>query len=330
MTAVVRMGWKRFKQWFNPFRQRQLSVFLTCAGISAVLWLLIRLSENVSSTIDYPVVVTDIPQGFALTDVSDSVLHVRIDSRGWYLLGLQRLVQNPKVAVSLSNVRLQERNNQFFSSIPTRGIKERIAHSLEMHNQLISLTPDTLYFRLDPLVHKLVPVLPVIDFVPDHQFYLYAEISAYPGQIEISGLTEDVNAIDTLFSESWSGTSVRGPLEIFLQVVKPQSRFPLTLSSDSVRVVIPLEQYTESVVTIPIEIVNELNAKKMRIFPDEVEISYLVALKDYASIAADDFHARVVFRGESTSRLPVELLFAPKKCRIQSISPANVEYIFMK
>lgn len=180
MTPAFRSAYYRFKVWFNPVRRKQLSVFLICLGISFVLWLLTTMSENISSSLEYPVIIEDIPEGMVLTSQSDSIFNIRVDSRGWHLLALRRMQNKADESISLRNIHLSQKGNQYFAALPTSGIEEKITHQMEVYNNMVSLSPDTLYFTLEKRVSKEVLVLPQYDYTPDEQFFLYEDITFTP------------------------------------------------------------------------------------------------------------------------------------------------------
>ncbi len=330
MSAAFRIGYQRLKKWFNPVRRKQLSVFLTCLAISFFLWLLIRLSENVSSSIEYPVVIEDIPKGLALTNQSDTAFTIRVDSRGWNMIRLKNFRKDPDVSISLMNLRLNKYDSNYYASIPTRGIEERIAHELEVYNNMLSLTPDTLYLTLEKITQRRVPVVADIDFTPDDQFYLYDSVTIFPRFMTIKGVYSALQKIDTIFTEPWHSNAVRGPQHFSLAVTTPTDLSAIELEYDSIRVTIPVEQYTEAVITVPVYEINNASDKAIKIFPDVAEIRYLVALKDYSTVQKNDFRLEAVCKNEATSKLPVHIAYFPEKCIITSINPEYVEYIVIK
>lgn len=330
MTAAFRIGYQRFKVWFNPLRRKQLSVFLVCVAISFVLWILTKMSENVSSSIEYPVKIEDVPDDVTLTGLSDSVFSIRVDSRGWHLLGLRRNTNKARIPVSLKNIRLQKNGNLYFASIPTAGIEEMIAHQMEIYNNMVSLSPDTLYITFEQNISKTVPVIPDIVFTPDNQFYLYDQVSYSPSGVILHGTVSDLSSIDTVFTVPWHREKIRGKQVLSLKLISPETQYPVSMNYDSIRVTIPLEQYTEAVVTVPVHAVNAVDGKQLKLFPDVAKITYLVALKDYNNVEKSDFRVEASFIDARDEKLPLNVVYSPKKCIIRSIEPENVEYIFIK
>jgi len=330
MTDALHVYLTRVKTWFNPQRRGHLSVFFTCLAISFLLWILIRFSQNVSTSLEYPVILEDVPADMLLTGKSDSVFYVRMDSRGWDLLSLKKILYHPEVIVNLRNVQMKQQNGKYVARIPTGGIEERIAHELGAYNNMLSLSPDTLYLYFQPLYSKKVPVVSHISYMPGNQFYLYDSVSITPDSIIISGLKQEVDSVMFIPTATYDFGTLRERKTGKLALIKPSSLYEITLSADSINVEIPIEQYTEAVVTVPITTVNRLNDKIIKTFPETVEIRYLVALKDFNSISNDAFRVDAIYNDASAAKLKVELIYSPRKCIVRKIVPENVEFIFMK
>lgn len=330
MTTASRSVYHRFKVWFNPVRRKQLSVFLICLCISFVLWLLTKMSENVSSSLEYPVQIQDIPEGMTLTSQSDSIFNIRVDSRGWHMLTLRRMQNSGDVPVSLRNIRLSQSGDQYYAALPTSGIEEKITHEMEVYNNMVSLSPDTLYLTFEKQISKEIPVVPQYEYTPDDQFFLYDEIAFSPQSITVTGASSDLESIDTLYTERWGADNLRGRQVVPLKILSPQSKYPITIGCDSVSLVIPLEQYTEAVVNLPINAINTINSKEIKVFPNMAEIRYLVALKDYNNINRHDFRVEAQYNESLTTKIPLNIVYYPKKCKIRSIEPESVEFIFIK
>ena len=330
MTDAFHVYLARVKTWFNPQRRGHLSVFFTCLAFSFLFWILIRFSQNVSSSLEYPVILEDIPANMVLTGKSDSVFFVRMDSRGWDLLGLKRILYHPEVIVNLHNVHLQQQNGKYVARIPTSGIEERIAHELGAYNNKLSLAPDTLYLYFQPLYSKKVPVVSRVSYILGNQFFLYDSISVAPDSILVSGLKQEIDSVLFIPTTTYDFGTLRERKTGKLSLVTPPSHYIITLSSDSVDYEIPVEQYTEAIATVPITTVNHLNDKVIKTFPETVEIRYLVALKDFNSISDDAFRVDAIYNDVSAAKLKIELIYSPRKCIVRKIIPENVEFIFMK
>ncbi|PID93433.1 MAG: hypothetical protein CSA95_07675 [Bacteroidetes bacterium] len=329
MTAFRSFSY-RLKVFFDPIRRKQLSVFIVCLGLSFILWTLTRLSDDMSSSLAYPVQVRDIPPELVLTSMSDSLFRVQVDSKGWHILSLMRM-QRVDIPVSVKNVRLTPgKEGGYCAAIPTSGIEEAFAHKVEVSRSGIFLSPDTLYLTFEQTISKEVPLVPRCLYALEDQFYLYEQERVSPSVVTVTGLPSDLQYLDTLYTEVWHGGKLRETQHVSLKIVSPVSRYPLSLSVDSALVTIPLEQFTEAVIRVPITPVNTLNSYGIKIFPEFAEIRYLVALKDYNTINREDFRIEARYDGQASDKIPLKRVYAPEKCKVRAMEPDGVEYIIIK
>lgn len=114
---------------------------------------------------------------------------------------------------------------------------------------ILSVAPDTLFFTFDDIVRKKVPVIPVLDIRYARQFQLSGEISCIPDSVTVSGPGAVIDTFRVVRTRPEKLTDVDQTVEetLLLEEV-PNVRF----SHRRVSVRIPVEQFTESSVQVPI------------------------------------------------------------------------------
>ena len=98
-----------------------------------------------------------------------------------------------------------------------------------------------------------------------------------------------------------------------------------------------MEEFTETMVSLPVTVDcsgnSQVNPEDLLLFPDHVDVHYLVALKDDSAITPDMFSAFVNCPDTLNTgrfRLSVEIREKPALVDILRIRPAEVEYIWIK
>ena len=100
-------------------------------------------------------------------------------------------------------------------------------------------------------------------------------------------------------------------------------------SSYRINVTVPIEQATEKIIELPIQVDNQIDNNTIRLIPNTIRLSYKVGLSKYSTITKDQFSA-VVNYTDSTKQnnvLKVELLNYPKDIFEIEYSPNFIEYI---
>jgi YbbR domain-containing protein len=106
----------------------------------------------------------------------------------------------------------------------------------------------------------------------------------------------------------------------------------ITARPDEVRVTIPVEKFTEGNIEVPVSIIADTSIQ-IRLFPDAVKISYLVALKDYPQVTPGMFKAVANFNDidiEKEKEVRIRVTESPSTIKMTRIEPEKAEFIIKK
>jgi hypothetical protein len=116
-------------------------------------------------------------------------------------------------------------------------------------------------------------------------------------------------------------------------LVKPKIAGDFSTDPEQVRLIIPVEKFTESEINVPITQRNNTSNLRLKLFPETVKITYLVALNDYKKVDADMFSCFVYVseaKENSGKKLQVTAGTYPKFIKIIRIQPSEVDYLILK
>jgi len=100
-----------------------------------------------------------------------------------------------------------------------------------------------------------------------------------------------------------------------------------------VDVVIPVDEFTEKMLQIPVKLTNNAEFYNVKIFPQKVTVTFITSLKRYAETDENFFEAESdlnLWKLKDYSTLPVVLTRIPPFCRIISVDPPNIDFIIHK
>ena len=133
-------------------RQSSHFTFFVFIFISAVFWLLIKLSQEYSQTYNMKIEYKDIPANRLLTRKIDSTVKFNIKARGFYLLELS-LLHPDELIIHLNNYTIHKADEDI-NYISTLPLKEKIANLLDINPDDISFSKNVLSFLLETLHSK--------------------------------------------------------------------------------------------------------------------------------------------------------------------------------
>ena len=198
-------------------------------------------------------------------------------------------------------------------------------------SSVVDMSFDYITVELGKQAHKKVPVIleRQFSFAPEHQ--LQSPIIITPDSIIINGpsaLLEDYTAWSTtLLSLSDLRSTVNRPLTL-----QPNDKPQISLSTSIVQVHIPIEQFTEKSIFLPVTVKNAPDS--LRVFPNKIKTSFVVGLSRYDSITAKDFQLEVDLNSvpinQTNNTAPISLTKQPTEIKNIRFSPKSVQFLFIK
>ncbi len=309
-----------------------VSIFLICLGISILIWFLIKLSKVYPSTVDYPIIYTNIPKDKLMVK-GDTILSFGLRAKGFNLLSIKDFSRHYPISVDLSNLKLKKYGTIYKSYLLTSHVYNSIDRQIDFTDKLISISPDTLSFIFEDIIHKKIPIKSKLSISFKKQYKLYDSIKFVPDSIIISGPLSAIDTINYIETERKELNLLDKNKSLSLSLIKYRGKSKVTYSSDKVNVFIPVEKYTEANIELPIIVLNDNKEITIKTFPDIVNVTYLVALKDFTRIDSNMFLATVDYTKAAelnTQKLKINISHYPPFVEITKINPEKVEFIILK
>ena len=300
--------------------------FLVFLAISTAAWFLVKLSENYATQAAFRLKLVEVPaEKWISSDEQRLKMSLNID--GFHTLRY-KMIREPNrfVTIPLNEVsyRLENGNVYSFSS---QDVAEKVAEKLGISTSDITMNDSKVFFTMDALKSKVVPIVFRSDLKMQRQFGIYGIPTIDQASVTIYGpeeVIDTVRAVRTLMvSKSNISEDFSESVGLDMLGGKIQS------NTKEVRVTVEVEKYTEMDIEVPIRVADNL---KLRFFPETISVKCLVAMKDYASIVTDDFTATVDKQQLEALQplLDVSLTSWPKSVQILSTHPDKVEYLIIQ
>lgn len=311
--------------------QKEIRLFLFFLGISVLIWLMIKLSNTYYDTLTVKIDYVNLPDKNTIISKSDKQLKVLIKAKGFKLIGLVYFSSKPKIDINLREIQLHKSRYSYESFVLTQPIVNSIINQLDMPDEVVSISPDTLFLTLENITKRSVPIVPKIDYTLKKQYQLYGNMSVNPDSVVISGPPSMIDTIIKINTAAEKIHNISSDITVKKELIKPIKSDKLFLATDSVEITIPVEKFTEETQEIPIE-VEGIQRDRIKLFPEDVKITYLLALKDFDKINKNMFKARVNFTraDKSIQKLDIEVVQAPNNIKITQITPEKVEFLLLK
>lgn len=303
----------------------QFSGILFFVTIAALFWLLIKLSANYTVTEPLTIGIKDAPADLVVID-GNQKLKVTLSTSGFELLNYYfKPASKRKVDISLEEVPLHKDSESTYS-FSISYAKERVANFLTIEPSEVSFDENRISIRMEQLDSLKVKVMPNLDLSYEKQYNRHGRIQITPDSVTIYGPKTKLKEIDNIYTENISLKNVNSNVDINVPLVTDDM---INVDNKDVNIKINVEKYTEAIANVKIK---NNSDKKLRLFPDKVNVKYIVSLTDYNIIKDNSFVISIDTADISSENnfLPVYLIDYPSNTRIISIEPKEVEYIIIE
>ncbi len=313
----------RIKQKVERTNKHSAFTFLVFLAISTAAWFLVKLSEDYVTQTSFRLQMEEMPADKWISSAEQSAkMSLNID--GFHTLRY-KMIRDRVVTIPLNEVsyRLENGNTYSFSS---QYVAEKVAEKLGINASDITMNDAKIYFTMDALKSKVVPIVLQSNVTTARQYDIYGIPMIDPSSVTIYGPQEVIDTIKTVRTESLTMNNVSQNFDAIL---------PLDLlggcihsNVEEVKVEVQVEKFTEMDVEVPIK----TDSLKMRFFPETMSVKCLVAMRDYASITPESFTVAVDKQQLKAMEplLDVRLASWPPTVQIISTRPDKVEYLIVQ
>ena len=305
--------------------RRRLSAFFTCLVLAVVAWIVTVLSNPYKYTVKEILDFRNTPQKRAFHSLQSDTVNAIVNGTGWDMLFSKMNAGNSDINVNLSVL-----ENKSYVVLSSQ--MDQINSKRESGQQIIAFTPDTLYFDFSNRKVKRVPIHLQFAIKYQHQFYQSDDIAIKPAYVIVNGPASVIDKISEWETDTLKLDSVGETVKTEVNL-RPVSEGNLSLYPKTVQVTIPVDEFTEKVLEIPVKVINNHNYDDVKIFPQKIKVTFTTSLNRYQEINEDFFVATVdldLWRLHAYKVLPVKLSKVPGYCRVVKIEPQDIDFIIKK
>lgn len=313
---------------------REFYVFLVCLAISGFAWLLISLSQEYTTTIQFKATYLNKPADKVLLTNLPQQVDLRISGNGYTLLSQILGADEKEVEIDLSQYRSYGGKNPNSGFIATRSLVLKVARQFSSQLKVIDINPDTLYLVFSDLSERILPVKLRHNLGFKKQFQIDGEPTIQPEAVRVSGPAGYIDSMKVLPTIVFEKEEIEETFTMTLGFDEAFRNSRFTIEPSEVLVTVPVDEFTEGEVTIPFQLTNIPEGYTVKTFPDSVKVKYQVGLSKYNRVRAGDFRAvgelPPLSELEISSKLKIELKDYPEMINVVSIQPERVEFFVRK
>jgi YbbR domain-containing protein len=309
----------------SAIERRRVSAFFTCLVLAVFAWIFTVLSNPYTYTVKGVLNFRNTPQKRAFHSLQSDTVNVNVNGTGWEMLFAKMERDTRSISVDLHAL-----ENKSFVVLSSQIMQ--INNGKDITQPVTGFFPDTLYFDFSNRREKRVPVTLVTSIKYQHQFAQSGNITLKPGYVILNGPADVIDKITEWKSDTLKMDSL-GETTTATVALRSPSEGNISIYPRNVQVTIPVDEFTEKTVSVPVKLVNNHNYYDVKIFPMKVDITFTTSLTHFAQTDDDFFEATAdldLWRQHGYKVLPVTLTKTPQFGKIVKIEPRNIDFIVKK
>lgn len=211
---------------------------------------------------------------------------------------------------------------------PSRQFITELSNQLSNENEMeiLKMKPDTLTFKFDKMGQKWIKVKPMVTVNLEKQYQISGEITTTPDSILANGPQSVLDTLNEITTNLKRFNSVAEPVKENVSLPKINEVF---LDTSNVTVNIPVEEYTEEQLSIPVKLKDQPTDVVVKLFPEKVKLTFQVGLSRFHDINPEDFKLFVSYNDikEGKQRLKVNVELFPSYLYDLKVTPEEIEYL---
>ena len=305
-------------------QKKRLRFFLFFFAISFLFWIITKLSNTYSSSIEFAVNFVDIPNLVVLDQHHKTKVKADITASGFELLIYQFF--NNKINVSIQNADFKGD----LAKVDLMVQKFNLQQQLYQNATLNLITPTQLSFSFSELKRKKIPVIPPanVKFKPGYD--RSTDWLIEPDSVWVYGVSQKVDTLRGLFIESLSNDYIENDIN---ENVKLLPINQIKYETEKVLLKTAVKRFTEKSFETLINIKNLPDSLAIKLFPQSLKVTFLVLIDKAEVISAGDFKFVCDFNKAQTTKkntLDVFLDIQPEGVSNVRWKPKKVDYLIRK
>ena len=308
-------------------------VFFVFFILSTLAWFIRSLNDTYVADLYYPVKYNNLPPNRILLSEPPSKLILRVRADGYTILAnklrFKRTLNYDVNAFSLYSLSLDSTSVYQL----TRYAREKLTAELNSSSKnitILNIEPDTIFFNFARVRNRKIPVRPIIttdETMFARQHMLNGEINVIPDSVVAIGPSAIIDTLKFIPTEKITLNDLDDTTRKNVKIAQiPRVK----ILQKKVKVIIPVDRFTESEIEVPVELEHVPDSLVLKTFPKSVKINYLVTLSNFPKANAEMFHPYVDYRHielNSTSKLKVQIDTLPGYIHGIKLSPQYVDYL---
>ena len=299
--------------------------FLSFVLASILIWLLITLSKEYTTTIAFPVKYREISRNKRLLENQSTVLELVVNTNGFKILKTRF---NTKSIEINANALLKKKGTQHYVLVKSQ--KQRIKKQLPSGVRLQEMIKDTLFLEVGSLVTKKLAVKADLKIKYHIGYDLSEEITLKPDSILVSGPENYIKEIKSIALVPLVLQDVKANFTRKVAIQIPPEIKNLKFETKEITISGKIEKYTEGTLNIPYKITNLPQGLTLNTLDKKIQVTYIVGLSSFNKIDENSFQIECDYtlsKANDLGYLIPKLVRKPMEIKSYKMMPNEINFL---
>ena len=303
----------------------KIKSFLFFLFLATLFWFLTKFSRDSEATLTTSIDYINIPDAVIVT--SDNVKEITFDVSGNGFQLLSHKLRKTPLEIDVSTY-YKEADSVIV--LPLQELQKLILKQLNL-SVIKNISETELELTLDKNASKRIPIRLQSQLSFKDGYYQKGEIKIIPDSVDISGPSEEIDTITFIPTQLLKRKDVSKGFTETINLIKPQNKKVL-LNPNNVSITIDAEEFSQMTMEIPVEVINLTEGTELKLFPESIEITFDVSIKDFGNLTTDDFKIICDFseRIEDGSFMIPKLIKHPENLQHLELETKKIEFLIFK
>lgn len=306
----------------------KIRVFLFFLAISIGSLFLNKLSKEYKASIQFEIIVDNIPSDKILLKQPESNIHLFVKASGFNLIGYKMMSKKIKVNATAASII----SGTTYKIEPNSLIGE-FQNQLFSDTEIIEILDKSIYIELGKIVYKKIPVLLKSNITYEKGYKIKGSIRLLPDSITVYGPEDKVAKINKIETKRLVLNNIYTSFEEEINLKISDDLKGVTISENKINVSADVEKFTELSFMVPYKIINNHQGFNIETFPSKVKLVFQVELSEIPNLTEDSFVVVCDFENAVQNKLSYlvpKVIEKPESIYNYHVEPSKVDYIIRK
>lgn len=304
----------------HDIRWTDVLTFLLFVALATAMWYFHAMNSVRNTTVPVLVSYTGVPGTIAFggDGLPDTVM-IEVRDAGARLQGYLR--ESQRLTIDLNPYIRGEKGT---IHIPSDALRRSLSDNLQGTSRLISIMPEEITCPYFTEKEKTVSIILESQLELANEFQMVGEPTLNHTRVKVFGSDRALDTLTAIHTEMLTLSELSDTIDVRVALAIPKG---LRAERDTIGVRIIAERFTEKKFTLPLRVEGVPEGYRIRLFPNQVEVTLRVGMSHFAQVSEQDVRAVCTYTTERTDKLDVNLRYTNSFITTAWVYPATVEFL---